>query len=164
MPDKELDNKLSNAGLDASYGDGTGLRTRRLSRTRDVKLLFQINQLFKDPQQTQPYGGENILNAIADFGQHGMTPQDFQIVALVHAEGWRQILNNEARPCHEIANPFQREVEQLLAQGVEVYFCLNTARKKNVQAGHVIDGVKFVTSGVTALADLQAEGFIYIQP
>jgi intracellular sulfur oxidation DsrE/DsrF family protein len=157
-------NTLSDKALDQEFGAGTGQRTRRLKHTGQIKLLFQINQLYKDPQQTQPYGGENIHNAIADLESHGLSAGEYDIVALVHAEGWRQVLNNRADHAHEMDNPFQSEMEALIETGASVYFCLNTARKKSVKAWHVISGIKFVTSGVTAIADWQRDGYCYIQP
>ena len=155
---------ISNKALDAAFGQGTGQLTRRLTHTDNIKLLFQVNQLFKDPQKTQPYGGENLINTLTDLENHGLIPGEFDIIALVHAEGWRQVLNNRADTPHEMDNPFQAEMEDLLQRGINVYFCLNTARKKSVRIEHVIPGIRFVTSGVTALADWQRDGYCYVQP
>lgn len=43
-------------------------------------------------------------------------------------------------------------------------FCLNTANSKGVKKADMIDGIGFVTSGVTAIPDLQEEGYRYVQP
>lgn len=150
--------------IDNEFGPGTAAKTRPLHRTSDVRFLFQVNQLYKDPAQTQPFAVENILNTLSDFQNHNMVDQDYDVVAVVHAEGWPLILDNNAAERHQTANPFQADMEDLLRRNIHVFFCLNTARKKNVRASQVIPSVKFVTSGVTAIADLQNEGYRYIQP
>ncbi len=150
--------------LDNEFGPGTAAKTRPLVHRRNVRFLFQVNQLYKDPAQTQPFAVENILNTLADFGNHNMAAPDYELVAIVHADGWPLILDNGAADRHRTNNPFQTGMEDLLQRDVQVLFCLNTARKKNVRSSQVISGVMFVTSGVTAIADLQAEGYRYIQP
>lgn len=163
---KYVQDRLPNLAkaIDEEFGAGTADMTRPLTHTSNVRLLFQVNQLYKDPAQTQPFAVENILNTLSDFQNHGMFEHDYELVALVHAEGWPLILDNEVRQPHQTANPFQADVEDLLRRNVQVFFCLNTARKKIVRASQVISGVRFVTSGVTAIADFQAEGYWYIQP
>ena len=63
-----------------------------------------------------------------------------------------------------------------MAMGVKFYFCQNTTRSfvangtlppGNVMGGataQLIDGVEYVTAGVTAIADLQEQGYRYVQP
>ncbi len=150
--------------IDEEFGPGTAGKTRPLNHTRNVRFLFQVNQLYKDPAQTQPFAVENILNTLSDFENHSMGEQDYHLVAIVHAEGWPLILDNNATDRHQTVNPFPADMEDLLQRNIRVFFCLNTARKKNVRACQVISGVEFVTSGVTAIADFQAEGYRYIQP
>jgi intracellular sulfur oxidation DsrE/DsrF family protein len=150
--------------IDEEFGPGTADKTRPLSHTRNIRFLFQVNQLYKDPAQTQPFAVENILNTLSDFENHGMVEQDYDLVAIVHAEGWPLILDNNATERHQTANPFQQDMEDLLRRNIHVFFCLNTARKKTVRTSQVVSGVRFVTSGVTAIADFQAEGYRYIQP
>lgn len=150
--------------IDEEFGSGTADKTRPLNQVRNVRFLFQVNQLYKDPAQTQPFAVENILNTLSDFQNHNMVEQDYDLVAIVHAEGWPLILDNNATDRHQTTNPFQKDIEDLLRRNIHVFFCLNTARKKNVRTSQVISGVKLVTSGVTAIGDFQAEGYRYIQP
>jgi len=64
-----------------------------------------------------------------------------------------------------------------MAQGVRFFFCQNTTRgfigngtlpsTDVIQGGateQLIDGVEYVTAGVTAISDLQEEGYRYVQP
>jgi intracellular sulfur oxidation DsrE/DsrF family protein len=42
--------------------------------------------------------------------------------------------------------------------------CLNTANSKGVKKADMIDGIGFVTAGVTAIPDMQEEGYRYVKP
>jgi intracellular sulfur oxidation DsrE/DsrF family protein len=69
-------------------------------------------------------------------------------------------------------NKFQSQVQALIDEGVSFYFCQNTTRGfiKNgtLPAGNataqLIDAVEYVTAGVTAISDLQEQGYKYVQP
>jgi intracellular sulfur oxidation DsrE/DsrF family protein len=69
-------------------------------------------------------------------------------------------------------NKFEREVKNLMERGVKFYFCQNTTRGfiKNgtLPSGNataqLIDGVEYVTAGVTAISDFQSQGYRYVQP
>jgi len=89
---------------------------------------------------------------------HGMTADDYEIAVIVHSAGWKLVLNNEK-------NPFPKDMEWLVKQpSVKVLFCLNTANSKGVKKSDMIDGIGFVTAGVTAIPDMQEQGYRYVQP
>jgi intracellular sulfur oxidation DsrE/DsrF family protein len=146
--------------FDEKFGAGTLDATRCLANNRKVKALYQINTLCKNSDCKAPYAIGNIKNAIKDYQMtHGMTPDDYQIAVIVHSAGWKLVLNDAD------TNPFKADMEWLVAQpSVKVMFCLNTANSKGVMKADMIEGIGFVTSGVTAIPDLQAEGYNYVQP
>ncbi|WP_455209887.1 DsrE family protein [Kaarinaea lacus] len=146
--------------FDEKFGEGTSDVTRCLANTKKVKTLFQINTLCKDATCGAPYAIGNIKNAIKDYElSHGMTADDYDIAVVVHSAGWKMVLNDTTK------NQFKEDMEWLVSQpGVKVLFCLNTANSKNVQKADMIDGIGFVTSGVTAIPDMQEEGYRYVQP
>ena len=135
-------------------------------KTKHVKVLYQINTGCKNSQCSAPYAVGNIINHINDFEiTHGMDPGDYEIVVIVHNAGWKLVLDNNAAEKHGTDNPFQAAMEDLVAQpSVKVLFCQNTANSKGIVKANMIDGIGFVTAGVSALADLQDEGYRYVQP
>lgn len=152
--------------LDDKFGAGTAAVTRCLAKTERVKVLYQINTLCKDATCTAPYAIGNIVNHINDFEiTHGMNADDYEIVVIVHSAGWKQVLNNDAVVKHAVTNPFQTQMEDLVSRpGVKVLFCQNTANSKKITLANMIDGIGFVTAGVSAISDLQSRGYNYIQP
>jgi len=152
--------------LDDEFGPGTAKITRCVKNTDKVKVVYQLNTMCKTAACVKPYALGNIENAIKDYEvTSGMVRgTNYEIVVVVHSGGWRTILDNSAAMPHAASNPFQAQMEAVLAKGVKVYFCQNTARGKNVKTANVISGVKFVTAGVTSIADFQLEGYSYVQP
>ncbi len=151
--------------IDAEFGPGSKDVTRCLEKVEKVKVVYQVNQKCKNSACKKPYAIGNMNNAINDYKiTHGMDDEDFKLVAVVHSAGWPLILNNNAQNPNTQTNPFQNQVEALLAKGVDIYFCQNTARAKGVKKEQMIPGIQFVTAGVTALADFQLEGYAFIQP
>lgn len=152
--------------VEAEFGPGSAAVTRCLAKREDIKVLYQINQECKNSKCDSAYAAGNIMNAYKGYvDTHGIDPKNFEIVAVVHSAGWKLVLdNNSADPHPTATNPFQSQIQGLLDKGIKIYFCQNTARSKGVKLAHMIPGIEFVTSGVTAIADFQSIGYSYVQP
>lgn len=159
----EFGNSIS---IDEKFGAGSMDVTRCLSNTKKAKVIYQINTECKNSACASPYAVGNIKNQIVDYTvTHGMEPDDYKIVVVVHSAGWKLVLNNSADKKHSVDNPFQAEMEALLNEpSVKVLFCQNTASSKGVVKANMIPGIGFVTAGVSALSDLQDRGYRYVQP
>jgi len=126
----------------------------------------------------RPYALGNLRNMIKDLEiTNGIAPDAIDIRVVVHSGGGYQMLKDAGYDGagNYIAsgrNKFQNQVEGLMAQGVKFFFCQNTTRgfiKKGVlpagdATAQLIDGVEYVTAGVTAISDLQEQGYRYVQP
>ncbi|MCG6900799.1 MAG: DsrE family protein [Gammaproteobacteria bacterium] len=124
------------------------------------------------------YALGNINNMIKDYEYtyELEAGKDFEIVAVVHSGGGYLLLKDEyvddSGAVKTGRNKFEQEVKNLMGRGVKFYFCQNTARsfmKKGIlPAGdatkELIDGVEYVTAGVTAISDFQSDGYKYVQP
>ena len=138
-----------------------------------------------DCDSGRAYALGNIKNMLNDYETtHGMTPgRDFELIAVVHSGGGDLILQDgytftdAVKGDVTISNPFQADVETLLDRGVRFLFCQNTTRgfmrngklpSYNDGEGSATDamipGVEYTTAGVTAIADLQSQGYTYVQP
>jgi len=156
---------VSGMAIDDEFGLGSQDITRCLDNTKEVKVVYQVNKECKNSSCTKPYAIGNMNNAINDYKiTHGMKDSKFKLVAIIHGGGWSLVLNNDAQNPNARTNPFQDQMTALLAKGVKVYFCQNTARSKGVKMEQMIPGIQFVTAGVTAIADLQLDGYAYVQP
>ncbi|UKN03491.1 DsrE family protein [Paracrocinitomix mangrovi] len=166
---KWKDKNGSAQSLDEKFGDGTMKATRFLKNTKKIKVVYQLNKLCSDSTCAKPYGIGNIFNHINDLKiTHGIKAKNYEFVVIIHGGGWPLVLNNEPEngvEKHATDNPFQSQVEKLVAEpGVKIYFCQNTAHSKKVSLNQMIPGIGFVTAGISAIVDLQMEGYIYVQP
>lgn len=175
--------------LNDEFGPGTSDLTNCLDRRSNVKVVMQVNQFCRDAvsnsdcASNRAYALGNIRNMIKDYEiTHGMVAgKDYRIAAVVHSGGGWQMLKDSGFDGKgnqvEGRNKFQGLVEGLIADGVEFYFCQNTTRgfiKKGILPAtgtktggateELIDGVKFVTAGVTSIAEFQSRGYRYVQP
>jgi intracellular sulfur oxidation DsrE/DsrF family protein len=123
------------------------------------------------------YALGNLRNMIKDYEfTNGVQPQDVDIKVVVHSGGGYLLLKDDSyNGAGELVmgrNKFQPQVEELMDLGVKFYFCQNTTRgfirNGTLPAGdasaQLIEGVEYVTAGVTAIADLQEQGYKYVQP
>lgn len=163
------------ASIEAEFGSGDGAAAaatrclENLGSKRKVRVVYQVNQECKGYDAagncTDAYAVGNIINAINDYEMQGMkNGRNFEIVAVVHSSAWKLILNDGRNKYPGTAAGTSPGVADLLAAGVKVYFCQNTARSKGVVFADMVPGVEFVTSGVSALADFQIEGYALVQP
>ena len=173
--------------LDDEFGPGSQEATRCLEERKKVKIVMQVNKFCRDSVAnadcTRPYALGNITNMIKDYEiTYGMKQgEDYEIVAVVHSGGGALLVKDEGYDGHGAPvsgrNQFQSLVESLMDQGVKFYFCQNTTRgmiKKNVlpdamettggATAELIDGVQYVTAGVTAIGEFQSQGYKYVQP
>ncbi|MDH5408980.1 MAG: DsrE family protein [Gammaproteobacteria bacterium] len=175
--------------LDGEFGPGSQDATRCLDKRNKVKIVMQVNKFCRDAVAnadcTRPYALGNMVNMIKDYEiTHGMVQgEDYEMVAVVHSGGAPLILKNEGFDGKGVdnavtgRNQFEGLTKSLIAQGVKFYFCQNTTRgyiKANrlpsslETAGgataEMIEGVEYVTAGVTAIGDFQKKGYKYVQP
>lgn len=166
----------SGQDFDTEFGPGTADLTHCLERRHKVKLLVQINRfcdasVANNAECTRAYALGNLAKVIDDYEvTHGMVAgRDYEIAAVVHGGGGYLLLKDGETPT---GNLFEPQVRRLIDKGVKFYFCQNTARTfvqrgdlgRGAVTGALIQGVQYVPAGLTALADMQAAGWTYIQP
>ena len=177
---------VNNQTLENEFGAGTEGLTRCAEFRHNVKVVVQVNAFCGDTACSKSYALGNIKNLIKDFEiTNGMSKNDYEIVAVVHSSGGGLVLQNgytfidSVKGPVTISNQFQKDVEDLLAEGVKFYFCQNTTRSmikkgalpevsESTYGGGateaLIPGVQYTTAGVTAISDFQRMGYTYVQP
>ncbi|MBE9516881.1 MAG: DsrE family protein [Proteobacteria bacterium] len=147
------------------FGAGTAELMNCLQERDDVRVVMQVNS-FVDGKG-RPYGFRNLPKMINDYEiANGMKSDDYEIAVIIHSGGYPFVLDPAAAAAHPEAykNTFAHMVSGMMARGVKVYFCMNTAAAKNIKTDQLLSGVQYVTAGLTAIADFQEEGYKYVQP
>jgi intracellular sulfur oxidation DsrE/DsrF family protein len=175
--------------IDEEFGEGVNAKTQCLENRKEIKLVMQINKACRDtavvpdgmggyriknhPTSCAPgraYGLAQMKNMIRDYTvTHGIDANKLDLKVVVHGGGGFLMMKNNPMVDNNI---FEKDVKDLMADGVKFYFCQNTVRgfikrgflpAENADS-RIIDDVEYVTAGLTAVADLQEEGYIYVQP
>jgi intracellular sulfur oxidation DsrE/DsrF family protein len=123
------------------------------------KAVFEIVDRTEDGQ-VHPE-----ITTIARFlnlhARHGVPDDHVLAAAVVHGGGFPALLNDEAHAARYdgAPNPTRALVEDLLANGVEIVLCGQTAGGRQLQDGELIPGVKVALSAMTALNYFQTQGY-----
>lgn len=134
---------------------------------------------------TRAYALGNLRNMLKDLTiTHAIPPDQIDIRVVVHSGGGFLMLKDAGYDGNGNyidggRNKFQSQIEDLMAQGVRFLFCQNTTRSfirnktlpgpdmiatTGGATAQLISGIEYTTAGVTAISDLQEQGFRYIQP
>ena len=110
-------------------------------------------------------GANQQLTTIARYlnvhARHGVPKERLHAAAVVHGTGWIAILNDSAYAARYggRTNPSKRMVEELLANGVQLVLCGQTAGFRGVRREELLPGVQLGISAMTALNVFQAQGY-----
>lgn len=150
--------------FDQKFGTGTQEVTRCLGKTKKVKVVYQVDGLCSDDTCNEPFGFGHIMGHIRDYKEHGMTADDYEIVVVIYGPGSKLVLDNHAEKKHpSLNNPFQSQMEELVNQpGVKVLYCMRSADLRGIVKANMIKGIGFVTASISAITDLQEEGYRYL--
>jgi intracellular sulfur oxidation DsrE/DsrF family protein len=74
------------------------------------------------------------------------------------------IANSKGFAVYVKGNGFEKRLEKLKADGVELAQCSNTLRELNVDRGNLYSFIQIVPSGMGEITIRQAEGWAYIHP
>ena len=157
----------SSLKLNQEFGSETKKNTRCLANKSDVKLLVHIQRhcAIDDGKGecTESHALNVVVNAMKDYEEtHGMKRgKDYHIAVVFNSKGAIFGLDPSADKANKLAkeNHSAGVVKDLLDAGVSIYVCQNTARSMGVKQYQLIDGVQFVTAAVTAIGDLQHQGY-----
>lgn len=124
------------------------------------RAVFEIVQGDGDGSQPNPQV-TTIARYLNLHALHGVPDDRVHAAAVIHGSGWTALLSDEAygarfdgRP-----NPTRALVEELLANGVQLVLCGQTAGARGVGREELLPGVDVALSAMTALNVLQARGY-----
>ncbi len=124
-----------------------GLSTAAFAET---KAVYHIND------------SADATAAMRNIKNHLNADPSAKIVVVTHSKGIDFLLEGAA---DKKGNPYNINVEELQAKGVDFRVCNNTLVGRKIDPKTVLPGAHIVPSGVAELAKLQAkEGFVYIKP
>ncbi|MEZ6056169.1 MAG: DsrE family protein [Planctomycetaceae bacterium] len=116
-----------------------------------------------DPQLLNP-GIEKLARYVNIYRGAGAQPADVRIAVVLHGDATLTLLNPEvyAQRFDNAKNPNLELAGKLRAAGVEFFVCGQSLIGKGSQPSEVDESVSVAVSGLTALVNLQSDGYAYV--
>lgn len=127
------------------------------------KVVFDIMNSPEEPSQlnTSIETAARFLNMHA---QSGVAKENMEVALVVHNRASKDIITNEAyERRYGVLNPNAEMVSQLMEAGVEFIFCGQSSASRNFPKEETLKGVQLSLSAMTALIQLQNEGYRLIK-
>lgn len=129
----------------------------------EYKVVFDIMNSPEDLSQlnTSIETAARFLNMHA---QSGVPKERMKVALVLHNKASKDIITNKAyQERFGVDNPNAEMVSQLMEAGVEFIFCGQSSRSRNFPREDTIEGVQLSLSAMTALIQLQNEGYRLIK-
>ncbi len=129
--------------------------------TAQFKAVFDIARSFEDPAKPNALI-ETAARFINMHREAGVPSENIKVALIIHGAASTEILKNEfyQEKFPEITiNPNAELISQLSDQGVQVILCGQTAAYRNISKAKTLPEVQIALSAMTALVQLQNDGY-----
>lgn len=125
----------------------------------EFKAAFEVSTPASSPDQLNP-----TLNSVARYlnmhARAGVRVERIRAAVVVHgAAGWEVLDDAAYRERYGVDNPNAELVRELIAAGVPVVLCGQTAASRGIPRSGLIEGVDVALSAMTAFLVLQEQGY-----
>lgn len=129
----------------------------------DLKVIFDVSKTSDKKNVINKY----IVTAARFLNMHaeaGMKPSQLKVAMTLHADAWKDVLNDEAyKERFGVVNPNTQLIKELSNAGVDVIICGQTAMFRKIDKATVNPEVKFALSAMTALLQYQNNDYKFIK-
>lgn len=127
------------------------------------KVVFDIMNSPKDPAQLNK-SIETAARFLNMHAQNGVPIEQMHVALVVHNKASKDICTNTSyNDRYGMDNPNTTMVQQLLEAGVDFIFCGQSSKSRNFPIEETLDGVQLSLSAMTALIQLQNDGYQLIK-
>ena len=155
---------LHDGPLIHNFGEHVDLPNAAFKTNTDMvyKVVFEIFQALGDP--TSPHMRVETAARFVNLHAHaGVPPENIQLAIVLHGGGTQTALTNEAyRKRHKVDNPNLPLLNALSDAGVHIYLCEQSRIRSGTSPDEVAAPVKSALSAMTAIVNLQEEGYHFL--
>ncbi len=129
----------------------------------EFKVVFDIMDSPKSPEEIN-----RTIETAARFlnmhAQHGVPSSQLSVALVVHNKASKDIIHNEAyQTRYGTKNPNFDMVKDLMEAGAEIILCGQSSKSRDFPKEDLIPGAQISLSAMTALIQLQNEGYQLIK-
>ncbi|WP_299162639.1 DsrE family protein [uncultured Eudoraea sp.] len=130
---------------------------------KEYKVVFDI----MNTSESSDHLNKSIETAARFLNMHaqsGVPIANLKVALVVHNNASKDLLRgSEYKSRYGTDNPNEELIQKLLDAGVEIVLCGQSSVARNVPVSETIDGVELALSAMTALIQLQDNGFQLIK-
>ena len=131
--------------------------------SKTYKVVFDVMNSPEDQKQVNPWM-ETAARFLNMHAKAGVPPQQMKVAMVVHNKASTDLLNDEAYQARfGVPNPNNALLGQLMAAGVDVIFCGQSSVARDVPIETTVAGTQLALSAMTALLQLQDQGYRLIK-
>lgn len=131
--------------------------------TKKFKVVFDIMNS-PDSHSEINKSIETAARFLNMHAQSGITADSLKVVLVVHNKASKDIITNAAyQDRYGLSNPNAGMVQELLDAGVDIIFCGQSSLSRDIPISDTIKGVELALSAMTALIQLQDDGYQLIK-
>ena len=135
----------------------------KTNTTETLKVVFDVGRSFDNPSKPNPL----IETAARFLNMHekaGVSIENMEVALVIHGAAANDLLIAEAYKEHnkletQDYNPNGKLITALAEKGVTIILCGQTAAHRNITKENLHPDVKLALSAMTALVQLQNDGF-----
>ncbi|MDB4292466.1 DsrE family protein [Maribacter sp.] len=130
---------------------------------KEYKVVFDI---MNSPESHNEVNKsiETAARFLNMHAQSGVPAENLKVAIVVHNKASKDIITDKAYlERYQESNPNKKLIESLLDSGAQVIFCGQSSLSRNFPREELLDGVQFSLSAMTALIQLQDEGYQLIK-
>lgn len=136
------------------FGDVAAVEDARLGAETEFHIAYDIAQAAADGEVSRA-----LVTPARFLNMHvaaGVPEENIHLAVVVHGGAYRDLLNADS---YGGENPNARLIEQLIAHGVTIELCGQTAAYRDVSENDLLPGVTISLSAMTSQALLQQQGY-----
>ncbi len=135
----------------------------KVNTSKELKAVFDI---MNSPEDTKKRNSsiETAARFLNMHAQENVPTNKLHAVLVVHNNASKDIITNEAyKKRYGTDNPNEEMIKVLMNSGVQVIFCGQSSMARGFPKEELIPGVQLSLSAMTALIQLQDEGYRLIK-
>ncbi|WP_435622516.1 DsrE family protein [Flagellimonas sp.] len=134
-----------------------------VDKTMDYKVVFDIMES-PDSHTEINRSIETAARFLNMHAQSGIPYSQLNVALVVHSKASKDLINNEAYKARfGVSNPNFNMVNQLMDAGVKVILCGQSSKSRDYPKEDLIPGTEISLSAMTALIQLQNNGYQLIK-
>ncbi len=135
----------------------------KTNTSQDFKVVFDVTESPENKEEVNRYI-ETAARFLNMHAQAGIPVEHLSVAMVIHGSATLNVIDNNAyKKRFGGANPNEPLIRELLEKGVQLIQCGQSINSRGVDREELIPGVQLALSAMTALIQLQGDGYQLIK-